>query len=99
VIGAVSAAVTEALNNVAKYAGPAKEAWVVATGTDEPSGVAVTVTDRGDGFDPTATARGFGLTKTITEGIADIGGRARIRSYPGHGTSVEIQWTQPSASD
>lgn len=97
VIGAVSAAVTEALNNVAKYAGPAREAWVVAAGTDEPPGVTVTVTDRGAGFDPDATVRGFGLTKTITEGIAEVGGRARIRSYPGHGTSVEIQWTEPSA--
>lgn len=99
VIGAVSSAVTEALNNVAKYAGPAKEAWVVATGTQEPPGVVVTVTDRGAGFDPVTTARGFGLTKTIDEGIAAVGGRAEIRSYPGHGTSVEIEWTQPSAWD
>jgi signal transduction histidine kinase len=98
VITAVSSAVTEALNNVAKYAGPAREAWVVATGERDPRQVTVTVTDRGHGFDTATTGRGFGLTRTITEGITAVGGRTRIWSRPGQGTSVEIQWTESSTS-
>lgn len=90
-VAAIRGAVTEALNNVVKYAGTS-DAWVVATGEDDGSQVTVTVTDRGHGFDLTGVAPGFGLSQSMRERMAEVGGHVEVRSYLGHGTSVEIQW-------
>ncbi len=95
---AIVRAVREALANVISHAGTA-EAWVdvspAAPGADiaEPGGLRVTVRDAGVGFDPASVdpAR-LGLRRSITERIADRGGRASIRSAPGDGTVVSLCW-------
>ena len=52
-------------------------------------GVQVTVRDAGAGFDPARVdpAR-LGLRRSITERVADWGGRVSVRSAPGQGTVV-----------
>lgn len=104
VAAAIAHAVREALANVISHAGTG-EAWVVvsfatpganqAVGA-EPAGLQVTVRDAGAGFDPGQVdpAR-LGLRRSITERIADRGGRAVIRSAPGEGTVVSLDWAAP----
>jgi signal transduction histidine kinase len=56
-------------------------------------GVQVTVRDAGAGFDPARVdpAR-LGLRRSITERVADWGGRVSVRSAPGQGTVVDMSW-------
>src|ERR1019366_4774684 len=93
---AIAHAAREALANVATHAGTG-EAWVkvsrAAPGRDAPApgGFRVTVRDAGVGFDPAGLdpAR-LGLRRSITERVADCGGRASIWSAPGDGPVVAL---------
>lgn len=89
-IEAIALAVRESLNNVVKHAGT-PEAWVTAAG-DDAGGVRVTVTDRGVGFQRAAGHGGFGINQSIRGRIRSVGGRARVHSWEGQGTEVEIEW-------
>ena len=82
-------ATREALANVAAHAGTA-EAWVTVTPGAAGRVPGVTVRDAGAGFDPARVdpAR-LGLRRSITERIADWGGRVSVRSAPGQGTVVQ----------
>jgi signal transduction histidine kinase len=90
VAGAIAHATREALANVAAHAGTG-EAWV--TITLGPGAPGVTVRDAGAGFDPARVdpAR-LGLRRSITERVADWGGRVSVRSAPGQGTVVDMSW-------
>lgn len=92
---AIAHAVREALANVASHAGTG-EAWVevsLAAPESGPGGVLVTVRDEGAGFDPgRVDPTRLGLRRSIVERITDWGGRASIRSAPGEGTEVSLQW-------
>jgi len=98
VAAAIAHAVREALANVAAHAGTG-EAWVkVNLAVPGEEGAAsgrflVTVRDVGAGFDATRLdpAR-LGLRRSITERVADWGGRASIGSAPGDGTVVCLCW-------
>jgi signal transduction histidine kinase len=92
VVDAVAGAVTEALNNVVKHAG-VDEARVVATG-DDGGGLRITVTDQGCGFAPAAVAVGVGLGRTLGAAVHEVGGVVTLRSWPGEGTSVELEWAR-----
>jgi signal transduction histidine kinase len=55
--------------------------------------VRVTVRDAGTGFDPAQVDPGrLGLRRSITERVADWGGRVSVRSAPGQGTVVSMNW-------
>ena len=90
---AISAAIREALNNVARHSGTT-EAWVTITSgpVEQPGSVSVLVTDRGRGFDVAGTRRGIGLSQSITARLAEVGGIASVDSEPGQGTTVELRW-------
>jgi signal transduction histidine kinase len=105
VAGAIVHATREALANVAAHAGTG-EAWVTITlgpgtlgpgaldpGALGPGTLGVTVRDAGAGFDPARVdpAR-LGLRCSITERVADWGGRVSVRSAPGQGTLVSMSW-------
>jgi signal transduction histidine kinase len=98
VAAAMAHAVREALANVSSHAGTG-EAWVdvrlpvPGDRAAESAGLEVTVRDAGVGFDPASVdpAR-LGLRRSIVERIADWGGQASIRSAPGQGTVVSLQW-------
>lgn len=90
---AISAAIREALNNVARHSGTA-EAWVTITGgpAEQPGSVSVLITDRGRGFDLAGIRPGIGLSQSITARLAEVGGIASVDSEPGQGTTVELRW-------
>jgi signal transduction histidine kinase len=88
---ALTGAAREALNNVVKHAGTG-EAWLSAYG-DGAGGVTVTVVDRGRGFDPEAASTGLGLMRSVRHRVMEVGGKVRIDSAPGEGTSIEMSWT------
>jgi len=77
----------EALNNVLRHAN-AKSVTVRLKQTD--ANVLLSVEDDGCGFDPGQQAKaGMGLSN-IRERVAQIGGRLRIVSSPGNGTSLYV---------
>jgi signal transduction histidine kinase len=81
---AVYFCILEALQNIAKYAGPARaEVRLAASGRD----LQFEVTDDGAGFDPGKKAYGTGL-----QGMADRlhahGGSLTVKSAPGAGTTI-----------
>ena len=97
---AMAYAVREALVNAATHAGTG-QAWVdvsLAGPAAAGGGVRVTIRDAGVGFDPAAVdpAR-LGLRRSITERVADLGGRASVRSRPGEGTVVNLYWPASAA--
>lgn len=82
--------VQEALNNAVKHSG----ASTITVGIDAGSSVLrAVVADNGKGFDPKALpvrAKHLGLT-SMEERARRIGGRLRISSEPGAGTSVTLE--------
>jgi signal transduction histidine kinase len=86
-VGALCGAVEEALTNVSKHAGVTR-AVVHAAAT--PSRVSVSVVDHGRGFDLARQPLGWGLPQSIRHRLHEIGGRVRIDTSPGAGTSVEL---------
>jgi signal transduction histidine kinase len=84
----LSAALAEALRNVAKHAG----ATAVDISCEIVAGVAtVIVTDDGRGFDPEHVAGGAGLRHSIIGRLEHEGGRATVDSSPGRGTRLVLQ--------
>jgi signal transduction histidine kinase len=88
----VTAAVGEALTNVAKHAGAAR-AFVFAQEQDEE--VVVSVRDDGCGFEFDAgklrDGNKFGLLRSMQGRIEELGGRMEIDTAPGRGTEVTFR--------
>jgi signal transduction histidine kinase len=96
---ALAYAVREALVNVATHARTG-EAWVDVSLAGPPAGggVLVTIRDAGVGFDPsTVDPARLGLRRSIAERVADLDGRASVRSQPGGGTVVDLYWPASAA--
>lgn len=80
-------AVREALVNIDRHAGTSEARLTVQ------HGVRVTVRDEGRGFDPAGTpAQRRGVRVSLVERMAAAGGRAKVTSAPGAGTTVELVW-------
>lgn len=97
VVRELAAAVTAALDNVARHAGPGARAWVLVE--DEGDAVTVSVRDDGTGFDvgtlrSAADAGRLGVAQSIRGRARALGGTARVESGPG-GTEVEIRLPRP----
>ncbi|TWS20399.1 hypothetical protein FK529_03325 [Tsukamurella asaccharolytica] len=91
---AASAAVSEALRNVQRHAGPRARATVLAD--FDADGFCVTIEDDGAGFDPRTVAPDrLGLAGSIVGRMASTpGGAAAVESAPGAGTTVSIRWSR-----
>lgn len=88
VVEALLGAIRAALENVAQHAGVSTVELEVIS---EPDAVTVMVADQGRGFDPEAVAPDrLGLRASVVERMAAVGGRVRVWSAPGAGTSVVI---------
>lgn len=88
---AIEGAVGEALENVRRHA---RTDRAVVRLVESPGRVQVTVSDSGAGFVPAAVPSSrHGLVLSIRERMARVGGRAEIRSAPGVGTVVELEWS------
>jgi signal transduction histidine kinase len=86
-VTALTAAVHEALTNVAKHAGVTTAVVRAAAAGHE---LRVSVLDHGCGFDTATVRRGIGLNQSILARMTAAGGSARISSSPGTGTYIEL---------
>ncbi|MFJ6087603.1 sensor histidine kinase [Streptomyces sp. NPDC092369] len=77
----------EALANARKHAGSSAEVGVALTYAEDT--VTVSVRDDGCGFDAGVPCGGYGLAG-LRARATEVGGRARIRSSPGDGTTVTV---------
>ena len=91
-LDALCASLEEALLNVGKHAGVDQARLTV---TASPSEVSATVTDEGVGFDPQTTELRHGLRYSVEGRMRGVGGRTKVTSAPGLGTSVALTWTRP----
>ncbi|MGW0733320.1 MacS family sensor histidine kinase [Streptomyces sp. NPDC002851] len=90
----LAAAVSAALDNVSRHAGPDARAWILVE--DWPDEVIVTVRDDGPGIPEgrLAQAEGegrLGVAQSIRGRLRDLGGTAELVSVPGQGTEVELK--------
>lgn len=92
--GEINAAVTEALSNVHRHAGPDAEAWVLLeVDGDE---LIIGIRDNGVGgtrgdFEAAADRGRLGMRHSIHGRLADLGGSATLRTEPGRGTEWEFR--------
>jgi signal transduction histidine kinase len=94
VADAIDGALTAALDNARRHAGPDARAWVLVE--DEGWQVRVSVRDDGAGFASgrlaAAAAEGrLGVSHSIIGRLRAAGGTARVTSSPGEGTEVELR--------
>jgi signal transduction histidine kinase len=95
VASAIGQACREIAKNIDRHAG-ATQVEVLIDDLPSGPGVRITITDDGSGFDPEAVPSDrFGLQLSVMERMAAVGGRAQVRSQPGHGTSIELTWEAP----
>ena len=88
VADAVRNALEQCLVNVTRHAN-VTEAWVSIVASDDE--VSITVADEGVGFDPDAVPSDrLGLSESVRGRVERLGGRVRLWSTPGAGTSVHI---------
>ena len=90
----VADAITEsayaALSNVDRHAPGAR---AVLRLTRDAMSVVAEVVDDGPGFDPaTVPPHRYGLRESIHGRMAAVGGRADVRSSPGAGTRIRLEW-------
>jgi signal transduction histidine kinase len=89
---AFAGAVAEALENVVRYAGTQHAAVLLR---DQQDVVQVTVTDQGRGFEPAlVSGHGFGLREDLAGRMAAASGSSAVRSRPGAGTEVHLEWAR-----
>ena len=89
----LTAAVSAALDNVARHCEPGTKAYVLVE--EEPGAVTVSVRDEGDGIAAERLAQAesqgrLGMAQSIRGRITDLGGRVRVTSAPGDGTEIEM---------
>lgn len=84
---AVVAVVREAINNADRHARAQRIVIDISPTT-------VTVTDDGVGFDPITTTLGHGVAESIVGRMRRANGTASVRSSPGAGTVVTVNWHQ-----
>ncbi|MGC4854595.1 sensor histidine kinase [Micromonospora sp. DT4] len=90
----VADAITEstyaALSNVVRHAPGARTTLRL---NRDVVAVVVEVVDDGPGFDPaTVPVHRYGLRESIRGRMAAVGGRAEVRSAPGAGTRIRLEW-------
>jgi len=92
-LDALLGALGECLENVRRHSG-VSEADV--TVTDDDHTVRAMVTDAGKGFEPEAVDhRRLGYAESVVGRLHTVGGRARIFSSPGSGTTVMLEVPKP----
>lgn len=92
-LDALLGALGECLENVRRHSG-VTEADV--TVTDDDRTVRAMVTDSGTGFEPEAVDGGrLGYAESVVGRLNTVGGRARIFSSPGSGTTVMLEVPKP----
>lgn len=92
-LDALLGALGECLENVRRHSG-VNEADV--TVTDDERAVRAMITDAGAGFEPGAVEPGrLGFAESVVGRLHAVGGRARVFSSPGAGTTVMLEVPKP----
>ncbi len=96
---ALAGAMRQALVNARRHAGAEALRSVTVTGAD--GALHIEVRDTGRGFDPVAVAPDrMGVATSILARVNGVpGGSAGVRSAPGRGTVVTLEWAEPAAGD
>lgn len=92
-VEAIRSAVSEALVNVALHSG---QRAVKVSAQFQGHHWTATVEDSGVGFDTISAAPRRGLQVSLSDPMTTIGGTSTIRSSPGHGTRVTLDWSGPA---
>ena len=89
---ALTEAILQALDNSIKHAGSASKRTVSLQGQGR--GLKVVVSDNGKGFRPSKIPKDrLGIQLSISGRLKSVGGRVFIRSEPGKGTDVVLEWS------
>ena len=89
---ALTEATLQALDNSIKHAGSASKRKVSLQGSGK--GLKIVVSDNGRGFRPSKISKDrLGIQLSIIGRVKDVGGRVFIRSAPGEGTDVVLEWS------
>ncbi|WP_246095913.1 sensor histidine kinase, partial [Paenarthrobacter aurescens] len=85
----------ECMVNAARHAGTdTVDVLVSRTG----SMVSVLISDAGCGFDPESIPlERLGVRRSVVDRMAEVGGRAKVMSTPGRGTTVVLEAAVPDA--
>jgi signal transduction histidine kinase len=90
---AIVAASTQAMVNSIQHAGDDSVQRSVRMNSNLLGGCTIEIVDTGIGFDPAAVpSERLGLRISIQERVATAGGVVHVRSAPGTGTSIRIEW-------
>lgn len=90
VADAFAGAVSEALENIVRHAGTDRAAVVLR---EDHGTVRVETSDSGRGFDPGRLPDyAFGIREDLGGRMAAIGGTVAVRSSPGQGTTIDLEW-------
>ncbi len=93
----IAEALSEALRNTLRHAGPIDLVTRTVGVHAQPDEVTVTCVDNGAGFDSTrVSTRRLGIRVSIVDRMRALpGGSANVASHPGDGTVVSLHWRQP----
>jgi signal transduction histidine kinase len=95
---ALYSAAVQGMVNSLQHAGPGVARWVEVRGLGA-GAIEVEVVDEGRGFDPLAVpTERLGVRVSIQERMWSAGGHADIRSAPGEGTTVRLNWPDERSS-
>lgn len=82
-------AVREATINAVRHA---RASLIKVEARSRAGNVLIEVADDGAGFNTSEPGGGFGIRAAIVDGMEAVGGVARVRSSPGSGTTVTLEW-------
>lgn len=89
---ALTEAALQAVDNSTKHGGSASKRTVSLQG--QGTGLKIVVSDNGKGFRPSKIPKDrLGIKLSISERVKSVGGRVFIRSEPGKGTDVVLEWS------
>jgi signal transduction histidine kinase len=89
---ALTEATLQAIDNSTKHAGRATKRRVSLQGHGK--GLKIVVSDNGKGFRPSRISKDrLGIQLSIIGRVKGVGGRVFIRSAPGEGTDVVLEWS------
>lgn len=96
VASAVGLACREVATNIDRHADAERVRVSLADPPGGKPGLQVTLADDGLGFDPRAVPDDrFGLQLSVLDRMQSVGGDVQVRSRPGEGTVVVIEWLAP----
>ena len=88
---ALSEATLQAVDNATKHASGATSKKVLLR--SHGSGLKIVVSDNGKGFRPSKISKNrLGIQLSVVDRVKSIGGKVFIRSAPGEGTDVVLEW-------